>query len=448
MVDTEYNFLRLVEYKDFSTWATNFYTNRKLITSSFPLIHLSKIIKPRKIRIKNKDYKKDMEIVEKIRFSDGKIFFRSTRTPKNDLFFSEQGDLIVSNINFEKGAFAINTFGDIATSTDYQPYQLMYDIEVSYFNLVLRSEKFLETVKSVKPKGMKTRAKYDFIKEFTIPVPKEKNKQIKIVNKYNNTILSAEKKEAEANELEIGINKLLFDELGMQETGEFSNKTDSYNFINFVKFQDVTQWGVDFIKSNTILKSSLYKSVRISSICEVGSGGTPNRSNTTYFSGNFPWIKTAEVVDEEIFDTEEKITLEAINNSSAKIYPKGSLIIAMYGQGKTRGRTAKLLIDATTNQACAVLYNIDTEKVDVDFLWAYLQGEYNRIRRLAYGNNQPNLNAQMIKDYPVFLPHISIQKELSKKFFDLKSQIKNLRSQAQELRTKAKHDFENAVFNI
>ena len=62
----------------------------------------------------------------------------------------------------------------------------------------------------------------------------------------------------------------------------------------------------------------------------------------------------------------------------------------MYGQGKTRGRTAKLGVDATTNQACAVLHNIDNSKVLTDYLWIYLMNEYDRLRELASGNNQPN----------------------------------------------------------
>ena len=123
-------------------------------------------------------------------------------------------------------------------------------------------------------------------------------------------------------------------------------------------------------------------------------------------------MKTGEVLNDEIFDTEEHITEKAIANSSAKLYPKGSLIIAMYGQGDTRGRTAKLGIDATTNQACAVLYDIDHSIVSTDYLWYYLQGRYHDLRSLASGNNQPNLNAGKIKNYDVVVPPMDIQDEI------------------------------------
>ena len=96
----------------------------------------------------------------------------------------------------------------------------------------------------------------------------------------------------------------------------------------------------------------------------------------------------------------------------------------MYGQGLTRGRTAKLGVDASTNQACAVLFNINNEILLTDFLWIYLMGEYNRLRELASGNNQPNLNAQMIKDYNVVIPPINIQQEIIKNYSFLKSKVK------------------------
>ena len=163
--------------------------------------------------------------------------------------------------------------------------------------------------------------------------------------------------------------------------------------------------------------------------------------------------QNGEVLDDIIYDTEEKITREAIDNSSAKIYPKGSIVIAMYGQGVTRGRTAKLGIDATTNQACLVLFNIDDNKVLPDYLWYYLQGEYHRLRALAYGNNQPNLNANIINNYPIVIPPItsedpsevtqtSIVNEIKKR----KSRIKELKIRSAELKAKAQKQFEEAVF--
>ena len=178
----------------------------------------------------------------------------------------------------------------------------------------------------------------------------------------------------------------------------------------------------------------------------MGSGGTPSRSYSQYYKGNIPWVKTGEVLNDVIMETEEHITEEAIANSSAKLYPKGSLIIAMYGQGDTRGRTAKLGIDATTNQACAVLHNIDNDIVSTDYLWYYLQGRYHDLRSLASGNNQPNLNAGKINNYDVVVPPMDIQNEIVAHIKEQKTIAKQLKQKAQIIRENALKEFENEIF--
>ena len=90
----------------------------------------------------------------------------------------------------------------------------------------------------------------------------------------------------------------------------------------------------------------------IDDIATVSSGGTPSRANDSYWTDGFiPWVTTAEVKFGTITDTEQKITEEGLKNSSAKLFPKDTILMAMYGQGKTRGQVAKLGIEASTNQA-------------------------------------------------------------------------------------------------
>lgn len=118
----------------------------------------------------------------------------------------------------------------------------------------------------------------------------------------------------------------------------------------------------------------------------------------------------------------------------------------MYGQGNTRGRTAKLGIDAATNQACAVLFNIDNDIVATDYLWYYLQTQYHNLRSMASGNNQPNLNADKIKNYSVVIPPLSVQKEIIEHIKEQKEQIKKCKLQAEHLRTQALVNFEKKIF--
>ena len=151
---------------------------------------------------------------------------------------------------------------------------------------------------------------------------------------------------------------------------------------------------------------------RLGEIYKISSGGTPSRKENKYWEdGTIPWLTTTEVTNELITKTNECITEEGLKNSSAKLYPKGSLVIAMYGQGTTRGRTAKLGIETTTNQACAVLY----EKIidfDTDYVWAYLKSQYENLRSISHGSAQPNLTAGDISNFAIVLPPLAEQKRI------------------------------------
>lgn len=232
---------------------------------------------------KNKDYKGQFPIVEKIRFSDGKVFFREEKNPKTDLNVSCVNDLLVSNINFEKGAFAINTFETIVTSTDYQSYELLVPIDIDYFNQILRTEKFLLQVKSLKSGGMKTRARYDFLKQFEIPVPPI-SEQKAIVQKYQDTINEAEKLEKEANFL-LNNSHLYFDSLLQIE----DIKPSFVSGLNFIHYKNIDLWGIDKNLCRKTIRNKKYKTVPLENLCSVGSGGTPSRNHSEYYrDGNIP----------------------------------------------------------------------------------------------------------------------------------------------------------------
>lgn len=153
--------------------------------------------------------------------------------------------------------------------------------------------------------------------------------------------------------------------------------------------------------------------IAIGKITNVSSGSTPSREKESYYDGNIPWVKTGEVNGKIILETEEHISEEGLKNSSCKIYPNGSLIIAMYGQGKTRGQVGILGVPAATNQACAVLY--PSEKMNFIFLLQLLKLCYEDLRRLGRGGNQPNLNAGLIKNYSVLFPSIELQNRFAEK---------------------------------
>ena len=156
--------------------------------------------------------------------------------------------------------------------------------------------------------------------------------------------------------------------------------------------------------------SNLYPYRKVNAFTEVRSGGTPSRKQDSYWKdGTIRWVKTTELQNCEIYDTEEKITLEALENSSAKIVPAGTILIAMYGQGKTRGMTGYLKVESTTNQACACI--LPSTAVNQKYLWRYFMMSYEQLRALAQGAGQPNLTGDMIKNFPVLIPPLELQEK-------------------------------------
>ena len=358
-------------------------------------------------------------------------------------FIAKKGQFIISRIDARNGSFGIvPDFLDGAIVTnDFWLFDIK-NADADFLRLMLSSNKINSFWQS-KSNGTTNRQRVDF-EEFmksTLPIP-PLEEQKTILQKYQKTIKQAEKLEKQADVVFCESHSYFDKILEIEDI-----RPNLKSGLNFIQYKNIDFWGVDKNACRKTIRNKKYKTVPLETLCSVGSGGTPSRIHPEYYKeGNIPWVKTTEVTDEIISDSEEKITKKGLDNSSAKLYEPNSLIIAMYGQGQTRGRTAKLAIQATTNQACAVLYDIDTNQVDIDYLWFYFQNEYERIRELASGNNQPNLNAGMIKTYPIVLPPLPIQEEIVNHINQIKTQIKKLRKQAQELREKAKKDFEGSVF--
>lgn len=155
-----------------------------------------------------------------------------------------------------------------------------------------------------------------------------------------------------------------------------------------------------------------WRFTNIEEIASVSSGGTPSRTNESFWGGDIPWVTTAEVKSNTIFDTTEKITVAGLNGSSAKLFPPETLLIAMYGQGKTRGKVAKLGIAATTNQACAAI--IVKDEHYVDFYFQFLDSQYENLRELSNDGGQKNLSGGIIKAFQVPVPPFKEQVRIAK----------------------------------
>ena len=165
---------------------------------------------------------------------------------------------------------------------------------------------------------------------------------------------------------------------------------------------------------------------KIKDCCKLGSGGTPSRKNPDFYTGNIPWIKTGEIGWNNIYDSEEQITQNAITNSSAKCYAPGAVLVAMYGMGATRGKAGILCVRAATNQAICVL----EPKKDIiynRYLLYYFMRNYWDIREKSVGGNQLNLSAAIIKELYIDIPPLNEQKEIVRildRLFAKEQQIK------------------------
>lgn len=173
------------------------------------------------------------------------------------------------------------------------------------------------------------------------------------------------------------------------------------------KYDELTQSLFLDMFGDPVSNPKRWEKIKLEKINNISSGSTPSRDVPSYYDGNIPWVKTGEVNGTLIYQTSEKISIEAIKNSSCKLYPKGSIIIAMYGQGKTRGQIGVLGIEASTNQACGVLPPSD--KINFRFLFNLLQMSYDDLRSLGRGGNQPNLNSGILKKYEVINPPLLLQ---------------------------------------
>ena len=174
-----------------------------------------------------------------------------------------------------------------------------------------------------------------------------------------------------------------------------------------------------------------WKSHKIAAFCTTGSGGTPSRKKNEYYDGTIPWVKSGELRNEIIFETEESITELGLRESSAKIVPANSILVAMYGA--TVGKTAILGVNAATNQAiCNIQPN--PQIADYKFVRHYLNRNINELLHKRVGGAQPNISQQIIKNTKVPLPPISEQRRI----VEILDQADRLRKLCAEADKKAK----------
>ena len=163
----------------------------------------------------------------------------------------------------------------------------------------------------------------------------------------------------------------------------------------------------------------------------IVSGGTPNRSNTKYYGGSIPWLRTQEIDFNEIHSTELYITEDGLANSSATLIEPNTIIVAMYGA--TAGKVALTKIPLTTNQACC---NIEVNKAVIKYRYVYywLVNNYKVLKSMGQGS-QSNINSSIIKNFPIPIPSLETQEKIVEILDTFTNYVSELQSELQ-LRTK------------
>lgn len=149
---------------------------------------------------------------------------------------------------------------------------------------------------------------------------------------------------------------------------------------------------------------------KLEQLSTIGTGVTPLKSKSAYYTnGNIPWVTSGALNEEFVEDASHYITELAVHECRLKLYPIGTLLVAMYGEGKTRGKCSELTIPATINQAIAALVFYDSALRVKDYIKSYLLSSYEDMRRQAAGGVQPNLNLQIIGNLDIPLPPLMEQ---------------------------------------
>ena len=367
--------------------------------------------------------------IEKIDFSGN--FHIGNKDSKTDMILIKDGDLVISGINVAKGAIGIYSGEDVTATIHYSSYTFDSNkINVEYFKRFLKSSEFIELLNEQVKGGIKTEIKPKHILALEIQLP-DINTQAQIVQHFENVEDDIADVTKEVLKQESLLKKLKQTILQEAIEGKLTAKYRAKNpDIGTAKelLEQIKTEKEKLIKEKKIRPSKPLPPInedeipfdipqnwewcRLGDISFVGTGATPLTSEPKYYNGDINWITSSATGADFVTEAETKITELALKETNCQIYPIGTLVIAMYGQGKTRGQITELMIDSATNQACAAISIYLKDKALNQFIKKYFQKIYLEIRELASGGAQPNLNMQKVKDTMIALPPLEEQKEI------------------------------------
>lgn len=301
-------------------------------------------------------------------------------SPNTQYYRRKAGQFIYSKLDFLNQGFGIipRHLDGYETTVDLPCFDVKKSLDVRFLLEYVKREDFYTKYGEMADGGRKAKriqAETFMSLPIYLPKPREQQKVADCLASIDQLITSHSQKLDDLKAHKKGLIQQLF-----PTEGETQPK------LRFPEFQGGKAWHVGTLNS----------------ISSVSSGGTPSRSKPEYWNGDIPWVSTTLVDFNIIESVNEYITKLGLQNSSAKIYPKGTILMAMYGQGKTRGQVAILGLPAAINQACgAITLN---EGMNTGFVYQNLASRYEQIRQMANEGGQANLSAKLINEIPFFYP--------------------------------------------
>lgn len=418
---------------------------------SWQKVKLGQFLKNREGRYKPHDIAiQGLKRIDKINFS-GTIFL-SDKSSNTDMILVKKGDLVISGINVEKGAMNIYQGDeDVVATIHYSSYYFdEKQIDIDFLTNFLKSLEFKKALKEQVPGGIKTEIKPKHILPLLVEIPIDVKEQKKIVTKLisNNSIVQNINSEL-GHQLDLikQLRQAFLREAMQGKLVKSTNITETgQQLLAKIKAEKEKLAANKKLKKDKEIKAiSKYEIpfnipkhwawCRLEEIAEIGTGATPLTSNEEYYkNGTIPWITSSATNHLYVKSPELYITEKALKETNCKIFPIGTLVIAMYGQGKTRGQITELEFAAATNQACATI-SLNIENNDFrKFIKVFFQKIYDEIRELAQGGAQPNLNLGKIKSTVIPIPPIHEQKEIVTKLKELMTYCDGLEKSIKDCR--------------
>ena len=396
--------------------------------------------------------------LDKIDFS-GHIHI-SDKPTKTDMIIVFPGDLIISGINVAKGAISVYQGKEPVCATIHYSSYTFDDkkVDLDYFKYFVKSPAFIFALQQQVKGGIKTEIKPKHLLPLEISLPdlstqkeivKVLSKKIEKVELVKSEIESQKNyaKQLRQNILQEAIEGKLTEEW-RKENPVVKGNPDFDAESLFEKIQEEKCHTDSELLRNSKKKvfepiaeneqpfeiPEGWKWVKLEHLAEVGTGATPLTSEKKYYeNGTIPWITSSSTGNDFVSKADVFITEIALKETNCSLNPKGTLVVAMYGQGKTRGQITELCIEAATNQACATIKIFEKDNVVLKkYIKFVFKKMYEEIRSLAQGGTQPNLNLGKIANTIFPLPPLAEQKEIVSRVEKLLANVTELEKQITE----------------